>query len=311
MYSSYNKFSHNIYRDATVVTLLDTVTSLLAGCTIFGILGNLALQMGTTDIQSVVRGGAGLAFISYPDAIAKFDFWPQGFSVLFFFMLFVLGVGSNVAMASCVMTVIRDQFPKIRVWHASCGVACAGFLIGLMYVTPGGQFVLTLVDYFGTSFIAFVLAIAELVAFGWIYGVDRICRDTEFMIGRNPGIYWRLCWGIVTPLFMVVILIYVFTTFQPLTYKSYTFPEAAVAAGWTISAFGIMQLPIWAIVAIVKQEGSTWTEKIQGAFRPMADWGPRESGNYERYLKHENNVKENQIFHQTNLFSRFRRNIFG
>lgn len=136
MYSSYNRFGHNIYRDATVVTLLDTFTSMIAGCTIFGILGNLAHQLGTKDIQSVVKGGASLAFVSYPDAIAKFDFWPQGFSVLFFFMLFVLGVGSNVAMTSCVMTVIRDQFPRVKLWQAALGVSTVGFCIGLVYVTP-------------------------------------------------------------------------------------------------------------------------------------------------------------------------------
>lgn len=77
MYASYNKFSHNIYRDATIVTLLDTFTSMIAGCTIFGILGNLAYVTGTKNIASVVQGGVGLAFVSYPDAIAKFDFWPQ------------------------------------------------------------------------------------------------------------------------------------------------------------------------------------------------------------------------------------------
>lgn len=144
MYASYNKFSHNIYRDASVVTLLDTFTSLMAGCTIFGILGNLAYEVGTDDIQSVVKGGAGLAFISYPDAIAKFDFWPQGFSVLFFFMLFVLGVGSNVAMTSCVMTVIRDKFPKVKLWQAAMGTATVGFLIGLVYMTPVSFFILFL-----------------------------------------------------------------------------------------------------------------------------------------------------------------------
>lgn len=42
----------------------------------------------------------------------------QVFSVIFFFMLFVLGVGSNIAMTSCVMTVIRDQFPNVKAWHA-------------------------------------------------------------------------------------------------------------------------------------------------------------------------------------------------
>ena len=77
MYASYNKFSHNVYRDATIVTTLDTFTSLLAGCAIFGILGHLAHEIGTDNIASVVKGGAGLAFISYPEAIAKFTFMPQ------------------------------------------------------------------------------------------------------------------------------------------------------------------------------------------------------------------------------------------
>lgn len=59
-----------------VVTTLDTLTSCLAGCIIFGILGNLALIMGV-DVSDVVKsGGTGLAFISYPEAIAKFDALP-------------------------------------------------------------------------------------------------------------------------------------------------------------------------------------------------------------------------------------------
>lgn len=63
MYSSYNKFTHNVHRDATIVTTIDTFTSLLAGCTIFGILGHLAHVIGTDDISSVVKQGTGLGKI--------------------------------------------------------------------------------------------------------------------------------------------------------------------------------------------------------------------------------------------------------
>lgn len=51
-------------------------------------------------------------------------------------MLFVLGIGSNVAMASCIMTVIRDRFPQIKHVWASCIVALFGLSFGLVYVTP-------------------------------------------------------------------------------------------------------------------------------------------------------------------------------
>lgn len=73
-------------RDVIIITSLDTITSFLAGCTIFGILGNLAYELGIEDISKVVKGGAGLAFISYPDAIAKFSFLPQ---VLLFILLYI------------------------------------------------------------------------------------------------------------------------------------------------------------------------------------------------------------------------------
>jgi solute carrier family 6 (neurotransmitter transporter, glycine) member 5/9 len=64
-------------RDALVITTLDTFTSLLAGCTIFGILGNLAYETGVENVGQVVQSQTGLAFISYPDAIAKFERFPQ------------------------------------------------------------------------------------------------------------------------------------------------------------------------------------------------------------------------------------------
>lgn len=65
------------FRDAFIVSILDTFTSLLAGFTIFGILGNLAHSLDTTIENVVKTGGTGLAFISYPDAISKFEWVPQ------------------------------------------------------------------------------------------------------------------------------------------------------------------------------------------------------------------------------------------
>jgi solute carrier family 6 (neurotransmitter transporter, glycine) member 5/9 len=108
--------------------------------------------------------------MTYPDAIAKFKFLPQVFSVLFFLMLFVLGIGSNVGMANCVMTAVRDQFPKLKHWMVALGIAAVGFTIGTVYTTPGGQYILQFMDFYGASFVALTLAVAELITIGWIYG---------------------------------------------------------------------------------------------------------------------------------------------
>lgn len=119
-----------------IVTTLDTFTSLIAGCTIFGILGNLAHELGTTDISKVVRGGTGLAFVSYPDALSRFNIVPQLFAVLFFVMMFVLGAGSAVAMSGTVFSILHDHLPRMKQWLLVLCVTCFGFLASLVYITP-------------------------------------------------------------------------------------------------------------------------------------------------------------------------------
>jgi len=60
----------------------------------------------------------------------------QLFSVLFFFMMFVLGVGSAVGMTTGIIMVINEQFPKIKTWQIVVPTCLLGFLIGTVYVTP-------------------------------------------------------------------------------------------------------------------------------------------------------------------------------
>lgn len=118
------------------MTSLDLCTSLMAATTIFGILGNLAHEIGSDDIASVVRGGTGLAFVSYPEALAKFTVVPQLFAVLFFLMLFVLGIGTTVAFCNVIISIIKDQFPRLQQWKIAAGLSVFAFSLGVVYCTP-------------------------------------------------------------------------------------------------------------------------------------------------------------------------------
>ncbi|KAL5286509.1 hypothetical protein ACFFRR_007883 [Megaselia abdita] len=286
MYASFNNFRKQVYRDVIIITSVDSFTSILSGCIIFGILGNLAHETGAEDISSVVKGGPGLAFISYPEAIAKFKYMPQEFAILFFSMLLVLGIGSNIGMVSCVITVIKDKFKNIPHWRLSAGASIMGFLCGLVYMTPGGQFILNLVDFYGCCFIAIILAIAQLIAVSWMYGVKRLCRDITFMFGMKTGLYWRICWAVVTPGLMALVLFYSLIEYQPLTYKGNEYPALYYYIGWSMWAIGILQLPIWACYVVYKQRGSTLKEKILAATVPTSNWGPLEPNLLREYIKY-------------------------
>ena len=69
-------------------------------------------------------------------AIAKFDYVPQLFAVLFFLMLFTLGLGSATGLISAVVAIIADNKPNWNKTYVVAVVCIAGFLIGLVYITP-------------------------------------------------------------------------------------------------------------------------------------------------------------------------------
>lgn len=57
------------------------------------------------------------------------------------------------------------------------------------------------------------------------------------MINIKPGLYWRACWAIFTPLLMVTILIYTFITHKPLDYKGQIYPEWATCTQYILYQF--------------------------------------------------------------------------
>ncbi|XP_028167706.1 sodium-dependent nutrient amino acid transporter 1-like [Ostrinia furnacalis] len=276
MFSSYNGFRQNVYRDAMIVTTLDTFTSLLSGITIFGILGNLAYELNQDVADVVGSAGTGLAFVSYPDAIAK-TFLPQLYSVLFFLMMSVLGVGSGVALLSTINTVLMDSFPRIRTVYMSAICCTAGFAIGLIYVTPGGQFILELVDYYGGTFLALFSAIVEIIGIFWIYGLENITLDIEFMLGIKTSFYWRCCWGFITPALMIVVFVYALISYEALEFGGYyIYPDAGYVAGYLMLLAGIAFVPIFMFITMYKNRTGNCTETAKKSFRPKKTWGPRD-----------------------------------
>ncbi|PZC86411.1 hypothetical protein B5X24_HaOG209130 [Helicoverpa armigera] len=309
MFSSFNNFSQNVYRDSMIVTTLDTFTSLISGITIFGILGNLAFQLGYDNINDVIgSGGSSLAFISYPDAIAQSPFVPQLFAALFFLMMAVLGVGSGVALFSTINTILIDAFPKVPIIYMSAINCTICFLVGLVYVTPGGQYILELVDYYGGTFMRLFAAIIETMGVFWIYGLENMCLDIEYMLGLKSSIYWRVCWGIVTPIMMMVVFFYSLITTEELLFGgTYEYPQGAYIAGAILQYFGIALIPIFMLATLWKYKSDTFVDTVKRSFRKKATYGPRnlqkreEWKEFRRNAKYERELKRKNWFHHIGL----------
>ena len=110
MFGSYNKFKHKVHITATVISSLDFITSIIASVLVFAILGAQSKETGI-ELDKLVEGGQGLAFIAYPDALSKLPV-PQLFTVMFFFMLFLLGIDSEFALLETVLTCVYDSVKR-------------------------------------------------------------------------------------------------------------------------------------------------------------------------------------------------------
>ncbi|XP_026317520.1 sodium-dependent nutrient amino acid transporter 1-like [Hyposmocoma kahamanoa] len=313
MFASFNTFKQNVYRTAMIVTTLDTFTSLISGITIFAVLGNLGHELGQPDITKVINsGGTGLAFISYPDAIAKYPFVPQLFAVLFFLMMAVLGVGSGVALFSTINIIAVDALPNVKFIVVTAIGCVVGFLSGLVYVTPGGQYIFGLVDFYGGTFARLFAAIIETIGVFWIYGLENICVDIECALGRKTGIYWRLCWSILTPGIMFTVFMYAMVTTDIYKYgDEYEYPPAAYIAGNMLQYAAMVVVPIVIIVVLFQHRSNGFLETVRCAFRKSSTYGPSIQTDFDEWKSFRRDAKIERKNRTTNHFKHMLLSVIG
>nr|XP_053649624.1 sodium-dependent nutrient amino acid transporter 1-like [Cherax quadricarinatus] len=278
MFSSYNKFRHDLYRDASVICLTDTLTSLLAGFITFAILGHLAEELGV-EVKDVVKGGGtSLAFVSFPDVLSTFPYVPQLFSMLFFLMLFILGLSTASALTSTITSVTCHVFPCFKKSIVTLIVCILGFLLGLIYVTPQGHYLLELINYYGGGFIVFVLVVFEIVAVHWVYGVNNFCRDIEFMLGRKTDLFCKTSWVFLIPVLLSITFMHTLITAKPLAVGSYVFSSTMIDFGICLAALPFTMVPILFLVEVARRlvgDASLW-EALVKSLKASDEWCPKD-----------------------------------
>ncbi|XP_064457428.1 sodium-dependent nutrient amino acid transporter 1-like isoform X2 [Ornithodoros turicata] len=278
MYASYNDFRHQVGRDAFFISIADTCTSILAGCVVFASLGTLAHELRVEDVSQVLKGESdlGLAFVTYPEALSRISFVPQLWSVLFFLMLYLLGLGSSVGDVELIMTVLNDQYPSLKRWRSYLSVLtcviCFG--TGLILCTDSGNYLRLLFDNYGVGQAVFLYAILEIVGLMWIYGWKAICKDFEYMLGSKISWFWKATWGFVTP--VVLIAIFVYGNIGLEESGESKLPPLGHAIGWLLAAVAIGQVPLWMIVTYIRAPGKTLASKLKSTFTPNDQFGPRD-----------------------------------
>ncbi|XP_031570668.1 sodium- and chloride-dependent GABA transporter 2-like [Actinia tenebrosa] len=301
---SYNKFKNNCYRDCIIFACVNSGTSFYGGFVIFSVLGFMAEKQGVS-VGDVAESGPGLAFIAYPAAVAEMPISPL-WSILFFFMVILLGLDSEFVGVEGFVTAIVDMFPGYlrRGYRKEIFIGVMStfwFFMGLFMVTEGGMYVFQLFDNYSASGSALLwVSLFESIGIGWIYGAERFYQNIQEMIGFRINPWLKMCWIFFTPVFCLAIFIFTLVTYEPLVYnKTYKYPAWGEAIGWCLAMSSIICVPVVAIINMMRASGD-FIDRLRvvttpvlppGRGVPYADNNPLKSPDVEKKDVMEFNTK--------------------
>uniref|UniRef100_A0A3Q0SHF2 Transporter n=1 Tax=Amphilophus citrinellus TaxID=61819 RepID=A0A3Q0SHF2_AMPCI len=272
--ASYNKFNNNICRDALIVSLTNSFTSILAGFVIFSAVGYMS-HIHNLPVENIATDGPGLVFVVYPEVLSTMPLF-QLWAPLFFIMLLCLGLDSQFATVEVAVTFIKDEFggkvlPLLkREELLALAVCIVCFALGIPHITKGGIYVFQLMDYYTAVVSLMFLAFFEIVAVCWIFGIPRVSLMIKKMQGKSPNIYFRLCWLLLCPMLVLCILISSIIQYTPPHYGKYMYPVWAEWVGWGISLVSIIWIPFGAMQEIYKNKGP-FIQRLKTAMTPTID----------------------------------------
>ncbi len=274
MLSSYNRFTHNTHRDAVVIALANGLTSVFAGLVVFSIIGFMAHDQGVL-VENVVASGPGLAFVTYPEAVARMP-GSQVFSFMFFFMLILLGLDSQFAMTETIITAILDEWPHLRRSKSLVGIACCagGFLLGVPMCANGGIYMFQLADWFSASWALLILSVVEIVLLMYVYGHRRVFGNVAEMgmqLPRFSKVYFLGTWVFLTPLALAFIVVVTWVRFTPCFYDDYVFPDWVQAIGWLMPTTTVAIVAAGGLLEYLRRP-----RPLGEMLRPTGKWGPQQ-----------------------------------
>ncbi|XP_067945019.1 sodium- and chloride-dependent glycine transporter 1-like [Watersipora subatra] len=277
--SSYNKFTHNIYRAAILIPLLDALTSILAGLALFSVLGVTAHSQGI-PLSQFFRNSTGASFVTFSEATALMPL-PQLWAALFFFVLICLGLGSQYVLVETGVSALLDNYHKRlakKRLQVIAWICLIFFLLGLPLACPGGIYLQAILDRFTSSYATMFLALVFITALAWVYGVPQLSRDIKSMLNSEPSIAWKVIWTGITPTTLLVLLLMSLITYEPLRiqtyFTDYQLPSWTTAIGWLIAIFQIIPVFISAVLLYATSPKGAIRNKLIMLSKPSLLWGP-------------------------------------
>ncbi|KAG7273138.1 hypothetical protein CRUP_034536, partial [Coryphaenoides rupestris] len=143
------------------------------------------------------------------------------FAIIFFMMMITLGLDSTFGGLEAIITAVLDEYP----------------------------------DSFAHKRELFVLLLV-IVCFLGSLSVNRFSNDIKSMLGSAPGLFWKVCWVVISPAFLAYIIVSSLVKTPPLSLFDYKYPDWSIKVGYMVGLSSFMWIPIYMVYKLVWTPGS-------------------------------------------------------
>ncbi|KAL7454735.1 hypothetical protein ACHAWC_006343 [Mediolabrus comicus] len=190
-YSSFVDRKEDVYKASMIVCFMNSAFSIIGGFAVFSIIGWVAQRTGQTVEETASAVGPGLAFFTVAEAMGLFGDAQNVMSVLFYVMLFTLGLDSAYAWTETIVVAVKEELAKKGIklikWQLILILCVMMYLFGLVFVSRKGFEILDMIDMFvGTVFLLY-LVFVETFIFNFDYGWRRLEAALKAATVGNKG----------------------------------------------------------------------------------------------------------------------------
>ncbi|MCT4631947.1 MAG: sodium-dependent transporter [Firmicutes bacterium] len=223
-YASYLPEKTDIVNNAFMTGFGNCSFSILAGMTVFSVLGYMAAQQGVA-VSEVSAGGIGLAFVVFPKAINALPGMNGVFGAIFFLCLIFAGLSSSMSIMEVVVSSINDKYNTSRKKTLTV-MTIIGFVISLIFVTGAGLYILDIVDHFVNTYAIAVAGLIEIVALSYLVNLDELRGYANGMSDFSVGKWWIFTLKYLTPIMLAIM--FAFNTYIDFTKGYEGYPTKAL-----------------------------------------------------------------------------------
>ncbi|VVC40245.1 Hypothetical protein CINCED_3A018596 [Cinara cedri] len=199
------------------------------------------------------------------------DIW----ATLVYAMVFLSGFLSLIAATyTAIVGLSVETKEKWKWWILTCTICFIGFLMGVLCLLPENLLAVHLLDEYIIGRMLVTSTVLELIGFVWIYGLESLSNDFEFVLGYKLCFLWKSIWLGTPVLFMVFEFWSLFI--MPLTESDYSANDSMwlYVIGWIVYLFVwslIIGIAVWQISA---QVDYNFSQKFLSTVKPSRNWGP-------------------------------------